>query len=100
MTSFKIPSDFLRGECPKACLRRLYFTQTSPPIPAFKDHFAATVDNLLTANECRDLLRLAKESTVQTNKRSTAPIWDRAMVNVGNGQQTMLIDTRNCGRIL
>ncbi|KAK1147244.1 hypothetical protein N8T08_001983 [Aspergillus melleus] len=100
MTSSKILSDFLRGECPKACLRRLDFSHTSPPIPAFRHHFAATVDDLLTANECRDLLRLAEESAVQTNKGSTAPTWDRAMVNVGNGQQTMLIDTRNCGRIL
>ncbi|KAI9038981.1 uncharacterized protein KD926_010083 [Aspergillus affinis] len=100
MASVNIPPDFLRGECPKACLRRLDFTQTSPPIPSFREHFAVTVDDLLTADECRDLLRLAEDSTVQANKELTAPTWDRAMVNAGNGQQAMSIDTRNCGRIL
>lgn len=99
MASVQIPLNFLKDKYPDACLRQLDFTQTSPSIPAFKDHFAAIVDNILTLEECQQLLRLAEESTLQ-NKESTAPAWHRAMVNVGNGRQDLAIDRRNCGRIL
>lgn len=100
MASIRIPTNFLKGKCPNACLRRLDFMQTSPPIAAFRDHFAAIVDNVLTPDECRLLLRLAEESAAQTTKESATATWDRAMVNVGSGQPTMAVDTRNCGRIL
>ncbi|PLB51376.1 hypothetical protein P170DRAFT_436395 [Aspergillus steynii IBT 23096] len=100
MASIQIPPDFLKGECPSASLRRLDFMQTLPPIPAFKDHFAAVVDDLLTPDECQHLLRLVEGSTLPTNQPSAAPTWHRAMVNGGNGKQDMAVDTRNCGRII
>ncbi|KAE8373990.1 hypothetical protein BDV26DRAFT_270818 [Aspergillus bertholletiae] len=100
-----IPEDLLRSPAPAAAtVRKLDFTQTTPPIPAYKNHFAAIIDNALTPAECNQLLYLAEQSTAKAqNTTDAAPRktpWDRALLNVGNGQQIAARDTRNCGRIL
>ncbi|OJJ50355.1 hypothetical protein ASPZODRAFT_23008 [Penicilliopsis zonata CBS 506.65] len=82
--------NFLLQPARNATLRRIDFTQTTPPIPAFKDHFAVVIDDFMTEAECKELLRLAT---------TTGP-WERAMINVGNGKQTMSVETRDCGRII
>ncbi|PKY05755.1 hypothetical protein P168DRAFT_250621 [Aspergillus campestris IBT 28561] len=97
--SSELPPDFLAPEAPpNATLRILDFEKTTPPIPAYKGHFAAVIDNLFTESECSEIIRLASEST----KSASCPEgkWARAMVNAGRGKETMAIDTRNCGRIL
>ncbi|KAI9931381.1 hypothetical protein ASPWEDRAFT_169776 [Aspergillus wentii DTO 134E9] len=86
-----IPDNFLR-EAPNASLRILDFQTTTPPIPAYKDHFAAVIDNFMTPDECTQLLHLANTQN-PTN-------WARAKVNAGNGKEVMEVDTRNCGRII
>ncbi|KAL5357527.1 hypothetical protein BJX96DRAFT_163138 [Aspergillus floccosus] len=98
MTPIRIPSNFLRGTPPSATLHKTDFTKTTPPIPAYKDHFAAVIDNFLTESECRQLLHLAEHSTPDTP--TTRNPWERALLNIGGGQQIMAQDTRNCGRII
>ncbi|KAF9889273.1 hypothetical protein FE257_007586 [Aspergillus nanangensis] len=95
-----LPDDFLQGPPPPtATLTKIDFTQTTPPIPAYKDHFAAIIDNLLTPSECTQLLHLAEQSGPNGDSTNTHP-WDRALLNIGNGQQIQALDARNCGRII
>jgi hypothetical protein len=69
------------------------FVATTPAIPEYKNCFAAVIDNFMTETECTELLALAEQST-------EAGKWERAMINVGNGNQVMATDYRNCGRII
>lgn len=102
MTDQKIPDTFLRGPAPNATLHKLDFEHTSPPLPEYKGHFAAVVDNLLTEAECKELVRLAEESTRTRLADSTLspPAWEQAMTNAGGGKQVMSIDTRKSGRVI
>ncbi|KAJ5683124.1 hypothetical protein N7462_006289 [Penicillium macrosclerotiorum] len=95
MESPPIPDSFLSGTPPPATLRLLDFQTTTPPIPAFKDHFAAIIDNFMTPVECAEFLRLAAASTPTPH----AP-WDRALINAGGGRQILAVDARKSSRIL
>ncbi|CAG7925500.1 unnamed protein product [Penicillium olsonii] len=97
-----IPADFLRGPAQHATLHKLDFEQTTPPIPAFKNHFAAVVEDLLTESECKELLRLGEDSTRTELPDSTlsAPKWERATINAGNNRQIMSVDSRKSGRVI
>lgn len=56
----------------------------------------------MTEAECKELLRLAEEST-RTQLPDSAlspPVWEQAMVNAGGGKQVMSIDTRKSGRVI
>lgn len=98
MPNSQIPKGFLpKTPPPDASLHILNFATTNPPIPAYEDYFAAIIDNLLTKEECTRLLHLA-EASASTEPGFTP--WPRAMVNMGNNQQTLLPGTRNCGRII
>lgn len=102
MAGQKIPEDFLQGPAPNATLNILDFEGTSPPIPQYKGHFAAIVDDFMTEAECKELIRLAEESTRTQLPDSTLspPVWEQAMVNAGGGKQVMAIDTRKSGRVI
>ncbi|KAJ5890721.1 uncharacterized protein N7473_006949 [Penicillium subrubescens] len=112
MTCLNIPPSFLQNLPPNATIHPLDFTQTTPPIPAYKNHFAAVIDNFLTPTECTQLLQLAGESahpptttttTTATNNLSTSsllePTWQRALVNAGSGTQ-VLSSTRKSSRYI
>lgn len=71
---------------------RINFTDHA--IPEYEPYFAFLIDDLLTPLECRQLLHLAQESTSPPNT------WSVAEVNVGNGMQRLILDARNCGRII
>lgn len=105
MSSLQIPEDFLRGPPQGTTVRRIDFTQTTPPIPAFKNHFAAVIDNVMTESECTELLRLAESSTTPhpqpaDSPRHHSPTWERVTINMGGGKQVMSVDTRKGGRII
>ncbi|PLB54637.1 hypothetical protein P170DRAFT_421309 [Aspergillus steynii IBT 23096] len=92
-------AEFLPAQAPAGVqCHQIDFTATDPPLPKYKDHFAAVIDNILTPAECEELIRQAEASTVTPT--STTPTWERAMINIGNGQQALATDTRNCGRII
>jgi hypothetical protein len=102
MAHQEVPEDFLRGPGPNPTLHKLDFEHTSPPIPAYKDHFAAIVENFMTEAECKELIRLAEESTRTQLPDSTLspPVWERAMINAGGGRQILSIDSRSSGRVI
>lgn len=102
MAGQNIPEDFLRGPAPNATLNILDFERTSPPIAQYKGHFAAIVDNFMTEAECKELIRLAEDSTRTQLPDSTLspPVWEQAMINAGGGKQVMAIDTRKSGRVI
>ncbi|PWY93493.1 hypothetical protein BO94DRAFT_344435 [Aspergillus sclerotioniger CBS 115572] len=87
---------------PTAKLHPINFPLSSPQIPEYTNLIAAIIDNALTPSECNDLIRLAESSTIppSSNPTTTPPVWDRAMINIGNGKQALATDTRNCGRII
>lgn len=89
-TTFQLPADFLAGKGPKVEVQRVDFAKT--PLPENKELWAVVLDNVLTKEEC-DMLVQAAEAH---NKGQ----WERAMVNIGGGEQMMITDTRNCGRII
>ncbi|KAE8145099.1 hypothetical protein BDV25DRAFT_77249 [Aspergillus avenaceus] len=92
-------ANFLPAQAPpNAKVHFIDFPTTTPPIPEYKNLFAAVIDDLLTQQECDELIRLAEASTVTPN--SPTPTWERAMINIGNGKQALATDTRNCGRII
>lgn len=106
MVSINIRNDFLRGPPKNAIVHRIDFTKTSPPITAFKDNFAAVIDNFMTEAECKELLHIAEESitpartSTDDSSQSPTPVWERAMINVGGGKQIMSVDSRKSGRII
>lgn len=90
----KIHPDFLPPQAPPtASAHQIDFEKTNPPLPKYKDFFAATIDNFLTPSECHELLTLAESSTPGTS-------WQRAMINIGGGKQILATETRNCARII
>ncbi|KAJ5580076.1 Prolyl 4-hydroxylase alpha subunit [Penicillium hispanicum] len=102
-----ISDSLLRGPPRGATVHRIDFEKTSPPIPSFKDRFAAVIDDFMTEAECKDLLRLAEESinppipdADADPSRTHTSAWERAMINVGGGRQVMSVDTRKSGRII
>lgn len=92
--SVDIRPDFLPPQAPQNVTSTVIdFTATTPPIPEYRNSFAAVIDNFMTEAECKELLALAEQSTETGN-------WERAMINAGNGKQTMDTEYRNCGRII
>ncbi|EAW14151.1 uncharacterized protein ACLA_071840 [Aspergillus clavatus NRRL 1] len=98
MGSSSIPEGFLRPQAPaNARLRRVNFLETNPPLPEYKDLVAAVIDDVLTEDECKQLLQIAEATTVRDP--SGLPTWERALINAGGGKQVLATDSRNCGRI-
>ncbi|KAL4922556.1 hypothetical protein BDW62DRAFT_54973 [Aspergillus aurantiobrunneus] len=90
----KTNSDFLPPQPPaNAHCRVIDFATTDPPLPEYTRWFAAVIDNALTEAECKELLRLAEASSPDNT-------WERALINIGGGRQTLSTDSRNCGRII
>jgi hypothetical protein len=85
-----IPKNFLTGPAPKPSLSRIDFAKTD--LTEYEGLYAATIDGILTPEECRALVSLAEASVGDK--------WERALVNVGGGMQQMMEDTRKCDRII
>jgi hypothetical protein len=84
------PSDFLAGPAPPSLTRtRVDFEHTS--LPEYKQCYAVILDDVLTAEECAALVALAEAQAGDAG-------WERAMVNVGGGNQMLATHVRNCGR--
>ncbi|KAF4151412.1 hypothetical protein CNMCM6069_003888 [Aspergillus lentulus] len=99
MGSPSVAEDYLPPQAPSnATVRRINFLNTDPPIPQYKDYNAVIIDNILTEEECKELLRIAEASTVKDT--SGSPTWDRAMINTGGGGQVLATVQRKCGRII
>ena len=88
--AFTVPRDFLADDGPEATATKLDFTALN--LPEYSSLYAVVIDNALTAAECQQLTTLAEASA--------GGFWERAMVNIGNNQQRMITDVRNCNRII
>lgn len=90
MASFSLPPDFLSGPAPNLQKNDINWKKTD--LPEYDGLYATVLDGVFTKEEC-DLLVQAAEAT--TNGK-----WEQAMVNVGNGKQRLITDSRDCGRII
>jgi len=95
MAPFTIPEDFLAGPGPEVSVTHVDFTQTQ--CPEFAGSYAVVLDNVLSPDECKQLINLAEQSSGGEPGNGK---WERAMVNIGGGQQKMYTDIRNCDRII
>ncbi|KAF2450745.1 oxidoreductase domain-containing protein [Karstenula rhodostoma CBS 690.94] len=86
----ELPEGFLAGPAPNLTKHVIDFKKEG--IPVYEGRWAVILDGVLSQDEC-EMLTKAAEAT-------TAGEWERAMVNVGNGQQRLYEDTRKCGRII
>lgn len=69
-------------------------------VPEFKDHKAAVISNVLSLEECDQLLRLA-ESSFEPGKDDTEPgPWRPALLNMGPGWEVYDNRVRHSDRIV
>jgi hypothetical protein len=87
---FRLPKSFLTGPPPNPSVNKIDFTKTE--LPEYDGLYATVLDGILSKEECRILISAA-EAQAENG-------WERALVNIGNGQQAMYEDTRKCGRII
>ena len=85
-----LPPNFLSAPWPPVTVHRIDFSKTS--LAEYHDLYAVILDNVLTASECQVLVQAAEKTTERG--------WEPAMVNVGLGRQKLILDSRNCGRII
>lgn len=84
-------NNLLEGPAPPTCTSRLIDFKKEG-LPEYADAFAMAIDDLVTPEECTALLNAAESHSEGK--------WEEAMITLGNGEQRMVLDTRNCGRIL
>jgi hypothetical protein len=87
---YQLPEDFLEGPAPH--LKRSNVNFTKGGLPEHEGKWAVVLDGVLTEQECEQLVAAAEATT--------NGLWERAMVNIGNGKQAMYEDVRKCGRII
>lgn len=95
MATFTPPSDFLAGPGPVVQVTHVDFSQTD--CHEYKGAYAVILDNILSPDECAQLINLAEQSSGGEPGKGN---WERAMVNIGNNQQALYTDIRNCDRII
>jgi hypothetical protein len=86
----QLPEGFLEGPAP--ALKRSNVNFTKGGLPQHEGKWAVVLDGVLTEQECEQLVAAAEATT--------GGVWERALVNIGNGRQAMYEDTRKCGRII
>ena len=85
-----LPPDFLAGPAPNLQKRNIDFKETD--LPEYDGLYATVLDGVFTKEECHSLVKAA-EATTEGG-------WEQAMVNIGNGEQMLHTDVRDCGRII
>lgn len=91
-TPFSLPADFLSSPGPEKVVGTVVnFKEVG--LPEYDGLYAVVIDNCLTKEECNDIVRAAEATT-------KGKLWEQALVNVGNGEQKLMTDVRDCGRII
>ena len=88
----EFPPDFLKITPPDAqpiVVERVNFAASA--VPEYAPYYATVLDNVLSASECAELLRLAMLSAPSGD-------WEPAMVNAGAGYEILATDVRHCDR--
>jgi len=90
----QIPPNFLK-EIPKdtnpITIERVNFAESA--LPEYAPYYATVLDNVLSASECAELLRLAALS-------SPTGDWAPALLNVGVGVEILETEVRHCDRYI
>ena len=89
-TVYQLPHDFLLNPGPAIKKDVINFKETD--LPEYDGYYACILDNVLTAEECANLIRAAK---AQAHDQ-----WQQATINVGFGMQEVDTESRSCGRII
>ena len=92
MSEHTTPEGLLAGPAPPIIVEKIDFTKTDLPASEYRDAYAVILDNVLTPSECAALVAAAEQHADGS--------WERALVNVGNNQQQMISEIRNCDRII
>ncbi|KAI9150626.1 hypothetical protein HJFPF1_10401 [Paramyrothecium foliicola] len=94
-----IPSSFLTGPPERPIsIRPVDFANSA--IPEYKSYKALILDNVLSKDECQQLLRLAESSVPLTQDGRDASPWRPALVNYGAGYEMANPNYRNSDRII
>ncbi|KAI8654845.1 P4Hc domain-containing protein [Fusarium keratoplasticum] len=91
-----IPDSFLTTP-PAAPITSHHIDFASSPLPQYEGHTALILDNVLSPQECRELLSLA-EASVPRPEGSSA--WRPALVNLGAGWEAPAPGYRESDRII
>lgn len=89
-SKFSLPENFLASPAPNISTQNVNFLHTD--LPQYNGFYATIIDNALSKEECIALVRAAE---AQTDGK-----WEQAMINVGYGEQKLITDARDCGRII
>lgn len=92
-----IPDDFLTGPADKPVTLTPVPFATSR-VPEYDGLVAVVLDNVISPEECQQLLELA-EASAESQEEGASP-WRPALVNVGVGREIAITDYRNSDRII
>lgn len=92
-----IPDSFLTSpsSTPVTC-HHIDFAKS--PLPQYDGHTALVLDNVLSPDECRELLSLAESSVPREDENESA--WKPALVSGGNGYESRAPGYRESDRII
>uniref|UniRef100_A0A8H7K5W4 Prolyl 4-hydroxylase alpha subunit domain-containing protein n=1 Tax=Bionectria ochroleuca TaxID=29856 RepID=A0A8H7K5W4_BIOOC len=96
----EIPDDFLQG--PSALPVTLtHVPFTSSPVPEYDGCFALVLDNVISRDECQELIKLAEQSATPANSDAEGFCpWRSAMVSLGPGVEASAKGYRESDRIV
>lgn len=93
-----IPDSFLKGP-PAKPITVAHVPFATSAVPEYDGKLAVILDNVLSPEECQQLLQLAEASVPASSEGHTSP-WRPALVNVGAGREVAIQDYRNSDRII
>jgi hypothetical protein len=96
-----IPGDFLRGPSPEPITLTPVPFATSP-VPEYNGCFAVTLDNVISADECRQLITFAEQSAAPAAADNTGNLtpWRPAMIAMAPGVEVPAPGYRESDRIV
>ncbi|KFZ24999.1 hypothetical protein V502_00525 [Pseudogymnoascus sp. VKM F-4520 (FW-2644)] len=97
-----IPDNFLAPLVDPSSITVSKIDFANTELPEYKGHYAVVLDNVLSPQECEELIHLVEQSagahgddeTVENNG------WKPAMVNAGFNKEFLALDYRNSDRII
>jgi len=89
----QIPSNFLKAHTAAESIQVERVDFATSTLPEYASCYATVLDNVLSAAECAELLRLAVLS-------SPTGSWAPALLNVGVGVEMLETEVRHCDRII
>lgn len=97
-----IPKDFLAPLRDPSVIKteKIDFEKTT--LPEYRKLYAVVLDNVLSQEECKQLIHMAEKSAGGHSDDHEVPNsgWRPAMVNAGPGKEFLALDYRNSDRII